>query len=305
MRSSGTMYQVLQLSQPWPPAADLLVSENVIESTVARLVIRSDGSLILVLELAGCGKRVCEFQRLAVEGCGRVLLTVWWDDCNAWIRINRNQMLLAGNPKELPILTIDTKGVVQPPRSLIFPSLDRRAAKNEAEALFLGTVIDLDRSIVGGDWYDLLRVSGSLRQLLLDGLLHRANQRHGVSFVFRTNEFGFLPGCEPMAYWSYLDPSQWASEVVECHDLDGFLAAKCLLFKGSVATVKDIIRACANAKGGVHFSAPKAGVETAVVSFDEICTMLGLPASLVALVGICRVTLHGVMPLVSRINGQT
>ena len=304
MKSCGTIYKVLQLPQHWPPACDVMVSTNVVDSTTVQLIIRSDGSLMLGIELDGSARRIHEFQRLCVKGCGRVLLTLWWEDCNASIRVNY-QTLLAGNPRELPVLTVDTKGEVRPPPSLIFPGLDRRAARDDAEALFLGTVIDLDRTVLERDWYGLLRASGSLRQLLLDGLLHRANKRHGVPFVFRTNEFTSVPGGDPVAHWTNLDPSEWATAVLESLDLDGFLAAKCLVFQGGVATVKDIIRACANAKGGVHFNGPKPGAETIVVSFDEICTILGLPASLVALTGICRITLHGVIPLVARINAQS
>jgi hypothetical protein len=303
MKSCGTIFNVLQLPQPWPPASDLVISTKVVDSTSVQLIIRNDGSLMLGIEPEGCARRVHEFQRVSIIGCGRVLLTYWWEGGNAWMQINR-QVLLAGNPTELPVLTVDTKGEEQAPPSLMFPGLDLRAARNDAEALFLGTVIDLDRAVLERDWYRLVRASGSLRQLLLDGHLHRANQRHCISFVFRTNEFTPLPGEEPLAHWMNLDPSEWATTVIESHNLDGFLAARCLVFRGATATVRDVIRACANAKGGVHFKAPKPGAETAVVSFDEISAIAGLPASLVALTGICRVTLNGVMPLVLKINGR-
>jgi len=283
----------------------VVVISTIVDSTTVQVITRGDGSLVLGIEPHGSARRVHEFQRIHIIGSGKVIVDFSWGDSDLSMRIN-GQTLLSGDSSQIPILAIETKSETQPPPSRIFPGLDRHAARDDAEALFLGTVIDLDKTILERDWYSALRAAGSLRQLLLDGLLHRANQRHRVPFIFRTNEFASEPpGPQYQARWINLDPSRIATVKIESLHLNGFLAARCLVFKGDVVTVKDIIRACANAKGGVHLGPPKPGAETIVVSFDEICTLLGLPASLNALIGLCCITLHGVMPLVSKINGQS
>jgi len=274
------------------------------DSTTLQLITRADGSLVLGIGPCGFERQIHVFQRIQISGSGKVLINFSWEDGNASMRVN-GQPLVPGNSSQTPVLAIETKGELQSSPSRIFPTLDLHAARNEAEALFLGTVVDLDKKIIERDWYAALRAAGSLRQLLLDGLLDRANAVHRVSFIFRTNEFASEPpGPQYEARWINLDPAHISTVTIESLRLGDFLAARCLVFKGNLATVKDIIKACANVKGGVHLGPPKPGAETVVVSFDEICTICGLPASLNALMGLCRITLNAVMPLVVKINAQ-
>lgn len=299
----GTAFMVVRL-QPWPPSRDAVMATNVVDSTVVHLIGRADGSLAVALGPTGSVGHVHTFQRLGVLGSGKAIISFQLNDGSVSMWIN-GRHLLSGDSAALPLVTIETKddGPVVPSR--VFPTLSANAARGKAEVLFLATVADLDDKIMQGNWYDALRASASLRQLLLDGLLHSANQRHRVSFIFRTNTVMEDFPVAGIAYrWINLDPSTLSTAKTNCLTLNQFLSTRCLFYKGGVATVKDIIKACANAKGGVHFGPPKPGAESHVLSLDEVCTVCGLPASLVALVGLCRITLNGVAPLVARINAQ-
>jgi hypothetical protein len=305
VKSSGTIFAVCQLPQPWPPDRDVVMMSTVVDSTRVNLITRADGSLVLVIEPEGSTRRAHVFQRIQISGSGKVLIDFSWEDSIASMRVN-GQPLVSGDPSQTPALTIETKGELQSRPHRIFPGVDLKAARTDTEALFLATVDDLNQKTIEHDWYTALRAAASLRQLLLDGLLHRANSSHRISFIFRTNEFASEPPGPPYkAQWINLDPTHLSTVKTETLSLDDFLAAKCLVFEGHVATVKDIIKACANAKGGVHFGPPKPGAETVVISFDEICTICGLPASLKALIGLCRITLGAVHPLVLKINAQS
>lgn len=297
----GTVFLVYEFPRPWPVASDTLLFSNVVDSTTVSLIARSDGSLTLTIEPKGGSRRIHQFQRLQFTGSGRVILNFSWDDHGVSLQINQSDLLL-GEPAQLPVLALQTKGEVEPPPMLVFPGLDRSSARTEAEALFLGTTTDLDKAILEQDWYTALRASGYLRQLLLEGLIHRANDRHDVHFAFRTNEFDSEPPLpDYQARWIGLDPSRMPTVVIRNLDLDEFLAVRRLVYNGAVATVKDTIRACANAKGGIHLGKPKPGGEAVVVSFDEICNVLGLPTSSRAVLGLCRITLEAVKPLVNSI----
>jgi hypothetical protein len=90
-----------------------------------------------------------------------------------------------------------------------------------------------------------------------------------------------------------LDPSPFAGAQRVTRTLDQFLAAPCLRWNGADASVKDLIRACANVKGGVHLGKAKIAEEQALLDWDEVFSVIGEEPSLRALAGVCRVTLVG------------
>jgi molybdenum-dependent DNA-binding transcriptional regulator ModE len=65
--------------------------------------------------------------------------------------------------------------------------------------------------------------------------------------------------------------------------------------KGTDATVRDLISACANAKGGVHLGKARTESEQRLLDWDEVFSVIGTEPSLAALAGICRVTLLGLL----------
>lgn len=186
---------------------------------------------------------------------------------------------------------------------LVIPNLNPRSASNDEENFFLSTLQDIDLKIAAGDRYSLIRASGLLRQLLLDGLLHRVNRSHKLSIKFCTINFYKYPppDMKVSAHWRSLDPSYFpGADTIEC-SLDRFLEAPCLVFQDHQATVKDLIRACANAKGGVHLGKARMSAEQVVLDWDQAITLIGEEPSLMAIKGICRIVLAGLKDLALKI----
>lgn len=55
---------------------------------------------------------------------------------------------------------------------------------NRYEESFLNTLNDLREKADSNDRYQLIKASGLLRLLLLDPLIHEANQKHKIKFKF-------------------------------------------------------------------------------------------------------------------------
>jgi hypothetical protein len=87
-------------------------------------------------------------------------------------------------------------------------------------------------------------------------------------------------------------------------NLEGFLKAPCLRLEGKTATVRDLIKACANVKGGVHLGRARTSEEDLVLDWDRAFRVIGEEPSLVAIAGVCRVGLSGIEPLVRAITGS-
>jgi hypothetical protein len=65
--------------------------------------------------------------------------------------------------------------------------------------------------------------------------------------------------------------------------------------------VKDLIKACANAKGGVHLGKARIEAEQFVLDWDQAMTFIGKEPSSMAIQGICRVVLAGLKDLALKI----
>lgn len=307
MRAGG-FTTLMRLPTPWPPARDGILLSNTNEGTHTILVGRTDGSLMLGVSSEDGLARMIEFQCISVAGSGWIILSARWNEHGASIRINSEE-LLAGGSKQLPVKHILTK-TVNDFDSLLYPNLTREDAKNDAEALFLGTIIDLDRTILERDWYTAIRAGNSIRQLLLEGLLEHVNRQYRLKLTVSVNNadehMSELLKFGGGSLWICCDPIATPSNNIVSLKFQEFLSKKYLYHKGLYASVKDVIKACANSKGGVHFGPAKEGGEEAVVSFDEINQATGLPISLYGLLGICRVSIAGMRSLVEAIcNNST
>jgi hypothetical protein len=94
-----------------------------------------------------------------------------------------------------------------------------------------------------------------------------------------------------------LDTSRWPGARTLLCDLKEFLHAPLLHYEGHTATVADVIRACANAKGGIHFGPVKEGSQELVLQWDNAVKLLGREPSLTAISGISRIALDGLLPI--------
>jgi hypothetical protein len=301
MREEGTVAAVAVFPSPWPPPVPVELLAR--EQDGTRVVLSADTrGCLLVSFHRGAKQQTHEFGPLPIPAAARVVLVLSWSP--AQVSLALNGVELEGREVGAQQPQLPSRGAGIPPMGLLFPHLKSGAGVSEAEQLFVSTVIDIDRKAVAGDHYSLIRASGLLRQLLLDDtpLVQTVNRIHRLRLQFRTIDFTLPPPIEPEAHWMVLDPSPFpGARTIACTCLQ-FLAAPCLKWKHKVARVKDLIRACANAKGGVHLGKAKTADEQLVLDWDEVVTVLGEQPSLRAIAGVCRVALRGLGTLVDAIE---
>lgn len=81
-----------------------------------------------------------------------------------------------------------------------------------------------------------------------------------------------------------------------------FLKHKCLILYDHSFSVREVIKASANIKGGVHVGKPRVKKEEELLDFDDVTKMAGMDASLALLIGICNIAIDGLTPLYNQIK---
>lgn len=120
------------------------------------------------------------------------------------------------------------------------------------EESFLDTLNDLREKTRGNERYQLVKASGLLRLLLLDGSIHDANQKHKVKFKFN------------------LTLKNYRRENTKPLKLDEFLATEWKAYREHTYSVKEIIETSAHLMGGVHMKKPKQKKEIDLIeTFDH------------------------------------
>jgi hypothetical protein len=175
----------------------------------------------------------------------------------------------------------------------------------DAEALFIRTIADLADASTSNDWYLLLKSSADLRLLLLDGLLHKANERHKLKIRFRIATPGDLPPIDFDKFWRNIAPHNLSEHQLTDVSVDQFLKLRVFESKQDAITVKDVIRAAANADGGVHLDAPRQAQEELVLALDKETMRFGQAASRYILKEICAVVVASSIPLVGQIQEKS
>ncbi len=176
---------------------------------------------------------------------------------------------------------------------------------NPTTQLFLDCIDDL-RAKRDGTGYELLRASGVLRQLFLDQepLVHRVNRALRIPLEFETIDTTIRPPIQPAVHWQNLDASAVPGARTQKLNLKGLLSAYLLSFSGVDHTVREVIKAAAHIKGGVHQRDPRDAKERNLLDLDDALEIGGVASSTVALRGIIQVSLHGLEPLVRAASQQ-
>jgi hypothetical protein len=168
------------------------------------------------------------------------------------------------------------------------------------KALYLGTIRELETKSASDDYYSLVKSSGLLRGLILDGtnLVDAVNRHFKVKCRFDIADVRLYP-IRTVCQWHDVCPVAWKK--MRSVDRKELLATKCLSFADQQFSIRDVIRACANAKGGVHIGAPRAR-EEGILDMDEVLSIGGKEASLQSLRSIVTVVLKGLEPLTEAVK---
>jgi hypothetical protein len=174
-------------------------------------------------------------------------------------------------------------------------------------ALYLRTVDDLRSRITANDAYELLRASASIRQLVLDDppLAHLVNRSHRIKLTFRVVEW--IPSPFGGEEFSWVDVSSeygvvWGPSQPKDVKSGEFLATKCMALRGRPFTIKDVVKSCANIRGGVHRGGAVDEKEKALLELDQLIQIERIDASVQLIRGIATSLLSGLEPLTKAIS---
>jgi hypothetical protein len=301
----STIATVVAFPRPWPPAEETRVISHSDGEFSFDLRADSTGCLLLSIDIPGQAAATYKFQRLRIEGSGRAILMIMWSPGRARLRLNGREVALKVDSPDGTFVLADS-GEPAEHRSVL-PNLDLNAAQTRAEYIFLATLMDINAKLSEGTRYDLIRAAGLLRQLLLDPtpLMHKVNRTYRRKIRFEVLDTRVEPPGSPSLAWQNPDPSLWPGARTITVDLDGFLRIPILTTQGARATVRDLIRTCANVKGGVHLGKVNTPEEGTLIDWDRAIRLLGEEPSLRAISGVCRVVLRALHPLTQDIVGST
>lgn len=179
---------------------------------------------------------------------------------------------------------------------------------NHLEHLFIRTLEDLEKHIKSHDDYELQKVAGILRKLLLDEspLVDLVNRNYRIKYSFHVTAPDKRPG-KGIIFSCILDgiyPDTRAEIAASEHiSRDKLLAYEVICIKGKPYTVRDIILHESNVMGAVHASKPKKEEDIHIYTLNIFFPIIGgHRVSLSQLKGIGKVVLKGLDPIRQAIN---
>jgi hypothetical protein len=289
MTAEGVMQPVISrdgdwstLRKPggWPPST---INGNtlILGQTVARM-------LNVQLDIGGADASSIRCAQVMIPQSiknGSLTVTIVWDGPVKW-KISINDLLLLNTyPREPAGVTMST------------------------DELFMHVFTELVETIHGG-YFDLLRASALIRQLLLDDppLAHLVNRDLRIKIRFRVIRYVTDPNRNPPAFgWScvYAPSSVPGPPEPEVLKQDSFLAANCIGMRGKLFTIKDVIKSCANVRGGVHLANTVDEKDQSLLNFDRVCQDAGIVTSVAIMRGITASVAEGLSPLYAAIFNRS
>jgi hypothetical protein len=143
------------------------------------------------------------------------------------------------------------------------------------DILFLQEVKELEERLLKNTEYDLIKASGVLRKLLVEGgaVAPQIARKHSIALRFTK------------------DGIPWSK----------FKKGNCLMAEQRNITVEQLILAYANSRGGVHLGEPDKPEQVALKGADAAVKLSGLSYGLEVFSKICHLVLEGLKPLVEAV----
>lgn len=292
----------------WPPLQHIEILRNAVEDHYLIISIDVNGRFIAELEKDSTILVKIIFNSIVVPPLVPYIFSICLSGEKINLHINGHEIPLdTGNQRKV-MLAYDNVQAIKKEISIfnssVIPCINPSLANSQSDHLFLSTLQDIDSKIIACDKYSLIRSSGLLRQIFIDGLLNTVNSKYKIKIAFKLlDSGGDMPvKSDKMIHWATLDPTDFPNaRTIECN-VNEFLNKPCLTMNNRKATVKDLIRACANAKGGVHLGRAKNTNEQSILDWDEAIQILGEEPSLLAIRDVCRISLQGFKGLVENIQ---
>lgn len=179
------------------------------------------------------------------------------------------------------------------------------------ESLFIHSLNDLHKSINSEDEYEVLRASGLIRQLFLDGgisLFDKVNRTHRTKLLFEIAEYDSLKGLIPtpdiMVSFQELDPEgsppHWIRKKLKRDDFFSFIVAN---IEGHEYSIRDLVKFAANIMGGIHSGASSDDKEKNLEKLKGLYIFSNINTALLFIKAVGQNILKTLMPLRNKILG--
>lgn len=306
MRIGGTIIGDFHFPASATVTGNLEVFQSSDQGHTVRLIYGDDRHFVVLVYRGNNLIQSSRYQKLICSKAGMANIRVFWTPTKTGLTINGYSFKLADQSSQVVEMELPSALSIQVGELplKVTPSL----AQSKEERLFLEVVQDVQGKIASKDSYQLLKTSGLLRQLLLDGhhsLLHQVNKEYRFKFKFYLNETPSrptLPDHDHISAVQSLDPGGLVGRKVIELNLDKFLKHECVFAFGDSINVGDVISLNANAKGGVHLGKPKTEKTQRLKNWEELMIICGQEASEKLLIEIAKVTLRGIRELVAEIQ---
>jgi hypothetical protein len=176
-----------------------------------------------------------------------------------------------------------------------------------SEEFFLHTMGDLDYAIQSHDEYTIIKASGRLRLLLIDGncLMDVVNRPHLLKIAFDVSDPWHFPGDNTLDdagldHLVMIDAISPDSALPNKPTLrlkrDAFLNFSVAKIKGLDVSIHDVIDRCAHVEGGIHYGRLKSEGEKALVPIQEF-EVNGVTFNMRQLLPILKIVRKALIPL--------
>ena len=184
----------------------------------------------------------------------------------------------------------------------------------QIEKIFLHSVIDLAERTEVANRYTILKTSGIIRQLLIDGnpLFDQVNRDYKEKLIFKVQQKPDIPServteCgSVMKQWlgiTFIYPEK-ESKNIELLNRDNFLKYKILNYGAEEFTVLEVIKICANKYGGIHYENVKDEREILLDKLNSSFSLLDFDCVIYSMHGIMRVCYDALLPLSNKIESK-
>ena len=307
----GSIDLVFTIPARWPPTHPQELRSETKEGTKTTITVHEDGHISLIINASG---QFVEhhFQRIRLSGEGRrsILQLTWRDDGPPSCLINGQELRLRDSNLDEILDLMYEPAIVQKTTGTHFSqaALDRMP---ELERFFLHTLHDIEQKLTANDSYALIRLSGLIRHLLLDGqpLLHKVNAIYHLKLRFSVHAGLKSTARDALHDLLYNDGQTVLHAIGLSPDgapsieiaLDEFLQIKCLWYRGIEITVRNVILTVAHILGGIHTLEAQSEIEETLLMLEREVTTNGNSIPLDAMKDIARVVSAAVTPLVHEI----
>jgi hypothetical protein len=178
--------------------------------------------------------------------------------------------------------------------------------------VFLGTLKEIEERLEPGKTeYEVMKISGLLRQLLKDGVpsvdLLNCGRNVRLRFLVNVKPRGYEFGELQPVFWATgdgFDPDTalLADGIIEVTK-NQLLACRVIYVSSTLYTVNDIIDQLAYIEGGVHIGDPN-DEDRQLTDASRFVRMGGAEANVYAIRSVARVVLKGLQPLKLRLEGE-